>query len=69
MNTKTKAKPITGTVLAGYRMYNVPELASLLRITPISVRRYIHNGKLRGQRIGRSLFVSEEALKQFLGVN
>ncbi len=78
MNTKATKKaaakkpaasrPITGKVLAGYRMYNTEELANLLQITTISVRSYIKRGKLKGQRIGRSYLVSEEALKNFLGV-
>lgn len=78
MKTKAKqkaaaAKPtakrlITGKVLAGYRMYSTAELAELLQITTISVRSYIKRGKLKGQRIGRSYLVSEEALKNFLGV-
>lgn len=63
-----KPKVITGRVLAGYKMYNVEELANLLQITPVSVRTYIKRGKLKGQRIGRGYYVSEEALKQFLGV-
>lgn len=70
MNTNRikKPRPITGRVLAGYRMYNVEELANLLQITPVSVRTYIRTGKLKGQRIGRGYYASEEALKQFLGV-
>jgi excisionase family DNA binding protein len=74
MNTKETKKaakpkrPITGKILAGYKMYNTEELADLLQVTTISVRSYIKRGKLKGQRIGRSYLVSEEALKNFLGV-
>lgn len=70
MNTADVKKPgqITGRILAGYRMYNVEELARLLQITTVSVRAYIRTGKLKGQRIGRGYYVSEEALKDFLGV-
>lgn len=50
-------------------MYNVGELSNLLQITPVSVRTYIKTGRLKGQRIGRGYYVSEEALKQFLGVD
>lgn len=74
MNSKTKEKPmkvdipVRGTVVAGYKMYNVPELASLLQISPVSVRNYIKRGMLKGQRIGKGYLVSELALKQFLKV-
>ena len=66
-NTKNR-KPIKGKQLAGYTMYNVSELVSILQITDTSVRKYIKEGKIKGQRIGRGYLVSEEALKKFLGV-
>ena len=42
------------------------EVAKQLGITPMTVRNYIKQGKLKGQRIGRPFLVSEEALKEFL---
>ena len=66
MNTTTQKTP--GKILAGYKMYNTEELAKLLQVSTVSVLKYIRGGKLKGQRIGRSYFVSEEALKTFLGV-
>lgn len=66
-NTK-KAKPVKGKQISGYTMYNVQELVSILEITEVSVRKYIKEGKIKGQRIGRGYYVSEEALKKFLGV-
>lgn len=67
-NTK-KPAPVKGKNLGGYTMYNVAELVSILQITDTSVRKYIREGKIRGQRIGRGYLVSEEALKRFLGVD
>jgi len=66
MNTATEE--VKGKILAGYKMYSTKELANLLQVSTVSVIKYIRSGKLKGQRIGRSYFVSEEALKQFLGV-
>jgi len=66
MNTTTEK--VKGRILAGYKMYNTKELANLLQVSTVSVIKYIQSGKLKGQRIGRGYFASEEALKQFLGV-
>jgi excisionase family DNA binding protein len=48
------------------RLYNVPEAATLLGVTSQTVRKYIKKKKLQAQKIGRSLFVTEENLKTFL---
>jgi excisionase family DNA binding protein len=65
---KTEDKPITGKVIAGHTFYSVAEIASVLQITTVSVRKYIKTGKMKGQRIGYSYYVSEKALADFLGV-
>jgi excisionase family DNA binding protein len=62
------AEEVKGILIAGYRMYNVEEVAELLQISAGSVRNYIKKEKLKGQRIGKRVYVSEEALKLFLGV-
>ena len=48
------------------KFYTVLEIAKELNITPITVRNYIKQGKLKGQRIGRPYLVSEYDLKEFL---
>ncbi|MFZ1323451.1 MAG: helix-turn-helix domain-containing protein [Ignavibacteria bacterium] len=53
-------------IIQNIKFYNVLEIAKQLGITPMTVRNYIKQGKLKGQRIGRPFLVSEEALKEFL---
>lgn len=69
MNKKNTTKPITGTMLAGYKMYSVEELATLLQITTVSVRNILKQGRMKSRRVGRRYFVTEEELKQYLNVN
>lgn len=54
------------------KFYTVLEVAKTLNINPITVRNYIKQGKLKGQRVGRPYLVSEHSLQEFLngsGVN
>ena len=53
-------------VLAGTTYYDVPELSTVLDVTPYSIRKFIQEGRMEAIKIGRRLWISEEALKQFL---
>lgn len=46
--------------------YTVQEVAKELGISPLTVRNYIKTGRLKGQRIGRPVLITEEAVKEFL---
>lgn len=48
------------------QLYTVSETANLLGITAQTVRSYIKNGKLNGQRIGRPVFISNNSIKEFI---
>jgi len=54
------------TVIEGIKFYTIPETAQALRVTPQTVRAYIKQGKLKGQRIGRPILITESNLKEFL---
>lgn len=54
------------TVIENIKFYTVTEVASTLRITPQTVRIYLKEGKIKGQRIGRPILITERALKEFL---
>jgi len=54
------------TVIEGIKFYTIPETAEALNITPQTVRAYIKQGKLKGQRIGRPILITENNLKEFL---
>ena len=54
------------TVIEGIKFYTIPEVAEALDITAQTVRAYIKQGKLKGQRIGRPILITENNLKEFL---
>jgi len=54
------------TVIEGIKFYTIPETAQALNVTPQTVRAYIKQGRLKGQRIGRPILITERNLKEFL---
>jgi excisionase family DNA binding protein len=54
------------TEIEGIKFYTIPETAKALRVTPQTIRAYIKQGRLKSQRIGRPIFITENNLKEFL---
>jgi excisionase family DNA binding protein len=54
------------TVIEGIKFYTIPETAKALGVTPQTVRAWVKQGRLRGQRIGRPILITERNLKEFL---
>lgn len=54
------------TEIRGETYYTVTEIAEEFNITPQTVRKYIKEGKLSSQRIGRPLMIKEQSVKDFL---
>jgi excisionase family DNA binding protein len=54
------------TVIEGIKFYTIPETAEALRVTPQTIRAWIKKGRLKGQRIGRPILITENNLKEFL---
>ena len=52
--------------IEGIKLFTVTETADTLGITPQTVRAYIKQGKLKGQRVGRPILITENSIKQFL---
>jgi predicted site-specific integrase-resolvase len=46
-------------------LYSVPELADMLNVTTVSIRNYIKQGHLKGQKMTGRWFVSEVDVKAF----
>jgi hypothetical protein len=46
-------------------LYDVRDLARKFRLNPLTVRRYLRDGKLRGRKIGTRWFVSAESLAEY----
>ena len=57
-----------GTIIEGIKFYTIQETAQVLQVTPQTIRSYIKQGRLKGQRIGKPILVTENNLKEFLQV-
>jgi excisionase family DNA binding protein len=44
----------------------IKETAKLLRVSPITIRRYIASGQLAAERVGRGIRVRREAIEEFV---
>ena len=58
-----------GTIIEGIKFYNIQETAKALQVTPQTVRAWIKQGKIKSQRIGRPILITENNLKEFLKAN
>lgn len=65
MNTNL-SKNDYGTQIQGIIFYTVIEVAEMLRCTPATIRTYIKEGRLKSQRIGRPILITEKDLMDFL---
>ena len=54
------------TVIEGIKFYTIPETAQALHVTAQTVRVWIKQGKIKSQRIGRPILITENNIKQFL---
>jgi excisionase family DNA binding protein len=57
------------TIIEGIKFYTIPETAKALRVTPQTIRAYIKQGRIKSQRIGRPILITENNLKDFLTKN
>lgn len=55
-----------GITIEGLTFYNVHEVSEKLNVAPETIRTYVKQGRLVGQRIGRSIMVTEKSLLNFL---
>lgn len=54
------------TEIEGIKFYTILETAQVLQVTPQTIRSYIKKGRLRGQRIGWPILITENNLREFL---
>jgi excisionase family DNA binding protein len=54
------------TEIEGIKFYTIPETAKALRVTPQTIRAWIKQGKIKSQRIGRPILITESNLREFL---
>jgi len=51
--------------ISGKPLYPVPELSKKLNVTKVTIRNYLKQGKLKGQKAMGKWFVSNEGLREF----
>ncbi len=49
------------------RLYKVSEVARVLNVSSVAVRKWIKSGKLKAKRIGKLWMIPKSELKRFLG--
>jgi excisionase family DNA binding protein len=54
------------TKLGNSILYSVEEVAQKLNVTTVSVRNYIRQGHLKGQKITGRWLITEDDLKEFM---
>lgn len=54
------------TVIEGIKFYTIPETAEALKVTSQTIRTWIKQGKIKSQRIGRPILITEKNLREFL---
>ena len=54
------------TIIEGIKFYTIPETAEALKVTSQTIRTWIKQGRLKSQRIGRPILITENNLKEFL---
>ena len=48
------------------KFYTIAELEGILKLSDVTIRRYIKSGKLESQKIGRYYRIPEASVKAFL---
>ena len=56
----------TASPLSDVRFLTVAEVASIMRVSKMTVYRLVHSGELEAIRVGRSFRVPEQAVNQYL---
>lgn len=52
--------------IMGVKLYNLREVAQELGVSYLTAKTYYKNGRITGQRIGRSVLVTESELQGFV---
>jgi excisionase family DNA binding protein len=54
------------TIIEGIKFFTIPEVAEALQVTPQTIRTWIKTGKIKSQRIGKPIFITEKNIREFL---
>lgn len=53
-------------IVSGVKVYDVKEVANMLKSTEATIRAYFRDGKLKGRKINGKWHITEENLKRFI---
>lgn len=53
-------------VVGSEKAYNVQEASQILKVSAVTIRSYIHQGRLKAQRIGKAYYITESNLEEFI---
>ena len=53
------------TTIRDMTLYSVPELSQKLNVTTVTIRNYLKQGKLKGQKVMGRWFISGEDIMEF----
>ncbi|MDD3818381.1 MAG: helix-turn-helix domain-containing protein [Bacteroidales bacterium] len=53
-------------IVSGVKLYNVREVAEMLKSTEATIRVYFRDGTLKGRKISGKWHVTEDNLKQYI---
>jgi len=56
------------TIIENIKFYTIPEISEVLEVTPQTIRAYIKKGKIKSKRVGRSILITENNLREFLDI-
>ena len=56
------------TIIENIKFYTIPEISEVLEVTPKTIRAYIKKGKIKSKRVGRSILITENNIREFLDI-
>ncbi len=60
------AKKELGRVIAGVKIYTLPEVAELLQCNKMTARTYVRTGRLPANKVGKNYLITEDSLREFI---
>jgi len=54
--------------IEGVKFYTVTELMSQLGLTQTTILKYLNDGTIKAVKIGKTWYISEIALREYLGI-
>ena len=53
----------------GMKVYTLTEASKIMGMNKVTIRKYIHAGKLKAKMIGRKWWIPEKSIKDFFSID